>query len=165
MKFLLLLTLLATPVFCQSLPIERGWKRIKVFKTDRRYVEKILGGSNPRTVNSEVSYSTKDGLFHFVYAVSPCSDKGDGRFRVPKGTVLEYNIFFKNGIALSEFKWNSKLYERSPSPDQPGIYYYNNLENGIMFSTDIRDGVEKVLVVYFNRTQRDISRLTCKGLN
>jgi hypothetical protein len=158
----LLLVLFATPTFARMSPIEEGWKSIKVFKANRNIVEKILAVPSEKIISTETSYRTKDEIFHFVYSASPCSNKGDGRFNVSKDTVIKYEIFFRNGIPLSELKWNKKLYKRSQSSDQLGVFYYGNTSKGVLLETRFQDDVEKVFVVHFDGSAKEASRLTCK---
>ena len=162
MKLLIIILILAGQSLAQDKPIENGWEGIKVFRTTRAEVERILGVPSENITSVETSYRTKEGIIHFAYSHAPCSDEGRGRYTVHENTVLGYMIFLKDGIDLSKFRWDRKLYEKYKDTELLWLTHYRNPKDGIRFTTEFRGDVEKIFTIYFEKTVECSKKLTCE---
>jgi hypothetical protein len=67
--------LLISFIFCgQECSIEKGWKGILVFKTNRIEVEKSLG--KPKYDDGRTSYETEDAIINIYYWLCTFIQKG-----------------------------------------------------------------------------------------
>jgi hypothetical protein len=145
-------------------PIENGWKGIKVFKSTRSEVERLYG--KPAEESGEAIYRTEDGVIRVIYSSDKCKKASFGRgdFNVPPDTVLEYDVFLKKSIPLSELKWNKIDYERFEDPHILGLIHYGNLKAGIRFTTGLQDDkTEAVGTFSFEGTVEQVNRYQCKA--
>lgn len=166
MKIIFIILFAVTPYFAQSCPIENGWKGIKIFQTTRLEVEKVLGVPSEEINAVETSYRTKEELIHFVYSHSPCSNAGDGRFTVPKDTVIGFRImlgFLEYEKKLSDFKWNSDLYEKWEDTHQLWHVHYHNPKDGIrIIVVKVRSEPERVQSISFEPSKEQTAKFACK---
>jgi hypothetical protein len=107
LMILALMTLFSSVALGQNWKIEDGWKNIKVFKTDRSEVEKLLG--NPVEINKrETTYKNGNVLIRIYYSAEKCCDPeyyGCG-YNIPKDTVFSYEVIYSAEVIL---KQNVKL--------------------------------------------------------
>ena len=159
--FVLLLLAFALPSWSESL--EDGWKGIQVFQSHRADVERAF--VKPIEGDAlEARYETKDALIHVLYAAGPCTALKTltGRYNVPAGTVIEYDVVPKGDLRLKDLGWKRELYERRPDPHVVNMAQYDNRRTGIWLTTRTEsDKIEIVSSIYFERTTELSSRFGC----
>lgn len=148
--------------------IEDGWKGIKSLKTDKATAEKILGKpsyvGNPETRGtSHHEYETEEATVQINYSTEPCKKNfgGRGDYDVPKDTILTYSVFPKNNIKLSDFKYNRQKYLQFERGQEYFDFEYENDDDGITFSTKIRDGIEYIYHIRFDPKIKNINYREC----
>ncbi len=163
MKFTLSL-LLVSIIFIFPDCIEKGWKGISVLRTTRDEVEKILG--QPIADDGvHVSYRTDDSLIHITYSDLPCSNTKSfgGNFNVQQNTVLQYWVVVKKEIKLSEFEWQSDLYQRLEDSHVQNWVEYFNAKNGVGLRTaKLQNGDELVDIIRFSPTVEQNAQYRCE---
>jgi len=164
MKFILgSLTILFLFMFPDC--IEKGWKGISVLRTTRDEVEKVLG--QPIDDDGlDVSYRTEDALIHVTYSNLPCSNAKSfkGNFKVQQNTVLSYRVVVKKELKLSEFEWQSDLYQRGEDTHVQNWVEYFNAKNGIGLRTEkLQGGDERVFIIRFDPTVEQNAQFRCEN--
>jgi len=144
--------------------IENGWNSFVVFKTTRAEVENVL--KNPDDNNGKVTYETESGLVHVEYSAEPCSADswGRGKFNVPKNVVLWYQVVLTKDLELGKLSWKPELYERVPDPHMKDMFGYFNKRDGIVVFTKMRDQVETVVSITYERSKPLSEKFKCDKL-
>lgn len=161
MKLLFIIFCLITSVTAQTHAIEEGWKGIKLLQTSRAEVEHILGVTAEEINPVDVSYRTKEGLVHIAYSHNPCSNDGDGRFKVARDTVIGYRVSLKR-FNFADLEWSKELYDRHQDTHSLNLTHYYNSKDGIRITTNKTGQKEMILTIYFEGTRELSSKFLCK---
>lgn len=148
------------PVVCGG--IEEGWNGIKPLITDAKTVENILG--KPEISGNYKNYKTSDAFIQINYSTNPCQkDKlNRGKYNVPEGTVLDYNVFVKKGLKLTDLEIDLKKYRRIDDSELLNVTHYYNNKEGLQIDVQIQNGVEYVGVLRFKPNEQNTKSLKCK---
>jgi hypothetical protein len=145
--------------FFLNCEIEKGWKEIKVFQTNQKQVEEILG--KPIRNEGKVTYETDEALVHVTYSGAPCSDKP--KYDLPKETVLWYVVVLKKDKSIKNLRWQKDLYEIVEDTHELGYVYYTNKKDGVRVTTKIyTDKREEVVDIGYESTPELTSKFACK---
>jgi hypothetical protein len=150
------------PALTQDGPIEEGWKNIRVFETKRDEIEKRFG--KPTSLDDGLMiYNTADGNLVVVYSEGPCvkSTFGRGIYKVERGTVIDYEVYFKQPLPLLELKRKPDDYSRRPDDHRIGVITYFHREGGIWITAFERDKKELVSGLWFMPTFQQKKHYSC----
>lgn len=161
MKSIVLVFCLAIASIGQT-PFENGWRGIELFKTTRAEVERTLKPAKIEVTAFEISYRTQEYVVHVKYAMDPCSNTGWGRFSVPKGTVIGYEVNFSEPIPSKDLIWDPTVYERTVDKEVLPFRYYENRPRGLSVTAIAdRDGSEAVQSIKYYPSKIIISKFRC----
>lgn len=145
--------------------LEDGLQGIKVFETQRAEVEKRFKGSRNEE-DGYVKYLTDEFFIKVIYSTEPCSAPGtvSGGFKVPKNTVLEYNLRPREDLLLKDLDYQPSLYSRYEDGHVIGFINYYNKRDEIRITTFMtgHQKIEKVRSISFGRTADQASAFACK---
>lgn len=145
--------------------IEGGWKGIQVLKTERTEVERLLGRRPAEEVNGEARFVTDEAWITVLYSTEPCSESKTlrGGFKVPRNTVLEYDVVPRGDLLFRDLGRRADLYSRWEDDHVIGFVHYYNKKSAIRLSTrvDSAKKLEYVHRIYFGRTEEQKSALAC----
>lgn len=165
-SFIFLLLFFAVVAFSQTNvqkpSIENGWKGIMPLKTDKAFVEKLLGKSRQVDDKGIHSYKTDEALVDVSYSTSPCADDQDkrGRYNVAENTVLGYIVRPFARIKISDFRFKRENYYYSSEDLKRGAYY-RNAEDGITIGVHIIEGIEYIAIIGFNPSKQNSNEFKC----
>ena len=142
--------------------LDRGWVGIKPLKTDKRTVDKLLGAAIIDDVG-DYHYNAQNASIRIRYSGAPCQNLqfGRGMFNVPRDTVLQYTVRFKNRTPISSLEFDRKKYVRDTGGDVTFVVGYNNPSRGVEVEAEIEQGQEYVHAIHFNRTPEDAQKFKC----
>jgi hypothetical protein len=176
MKFLFLtiifLTVFELPVFAQAaeskFALDEGWKGIRVFKTARSEVEKLLGKPF-KEENGTFWYDTDDARLSFIYSGNPCyaPETLMGRFNVKAETVLQYDVRFSKVITTRDLGMDLASYKRFEDRHNLGRanWSYKGKTDIFVETLALSDpGKDIVRTIYFGRTPEQIAKFECQKL-
>ena len=143
--------------------IENGWKSIKLLKTDRKTVEKILGSPKASRGNA-YNYKATDFFIQIRYSTGNCNENNyeKGNYDVPADTVISYQVVLNQDLKLEDLKFQREKYERQVSPEQSKLIYYINKSDAILIAVSLVDGIEYVGQIYFDPSPADRKMFECK---
>jgi hypothetical protein len=152
---------------CQTTKLESSWKNIKVFKTTRDEVEKLLG--KPVDRDGKISYETADALIYIYYSGAPCGNSdiyGQG-YNIPKDTVFSYRVILRKEVKVSELEWDENSYQQEQDEQHlPEYAYYYNAKAGIYITTvktDLQDNTYQIVKsIEFGRTKEQDIEYKCR---
>lgn len=137
-------------------------------KTSKIEAEKILGkptyiGKPEVRGTGHYEYETEDATVQINYSTEPCKKNygGRGDYSVPKDTVLGYIVVPKKSIKLSDFKYSREKYEKIENKGEYTDYFYENADDGIIFSTKVKDNVEYLYHISFDPRIKNIGYREC----
>jgi hypothetical protein len=164
MRKIILTLILILLLYSQQFEVEKGWKEIKVFQTNRTQIENILG--KPEKEDYEVTYQTNDNWIKVIYSNEPCSDvkTKKGRNNFEKDTVIEYEVFFYKDIEISDLKFDKDKYERFQDPHLLNLIYYDNVIKGITITAFNTGEIERVSYITYLPTKEQGLQFHCKEL-
>lgn len=163
MQYFLLLVIFVSCISSQNYPIENGWSGIVVFESTQPDVENILG--KPLKDDGTITYKNKDVIFRVAYSGSPCSNDGRGRFKVSKGSVINYEVILnQKEIYLDEIKWDKEKYERYEDKHILGLTHYYSSIYGIRINTIKTSKRERIQYISFEPTVKLTEKFSCKNI-
>lgn len=137
---------------------DTGWRGIVPLHSTRLDVEKLIGP--PNTPNGSMyDPRSSDGVVDRVfvqYSTGYCTKERKGGYNVPSGTVIQIAITWNKRQDFCELQIDESKFEKSLDSEIPGIVYYSNMEEGIMYT--VEDGKLKE-TLYFS-SKKD-SHLKC----
>jgi len=155
--------LAAFRVHGQEQSIEDGWKGIKVFKTTRAIVEKLLGEPSPESGKVFTIYPHPEAHVSVIYSNSRCSAVPNAAtYDLEKGTVLEYMVNLRTPIPLADLKWKKDDYGGGPDKHRLGLHHYTNTDGSVWITTRMIDGKELVQGYWFNNTLEQRKSHSCE---
>lgn len=162
MRVLVLIILLNSPLFCQT--IENGWKGIKPLGTSKRTVEKLFGKAEIDD-NGYYRYRFGDTFVRVNYSTAPCTDNPyeRGRFNVPEDTVLDYYVVPKELSLLSQLKFNREKYYKDVSGDTNSILLIND-DDGVIIGIQEQEGIEYLAGLDFMASKSLTEKFKCKEI-
>lgn len=153
---------------CQNNKVEDGWKKIKVFETNRIEVEKILG--TPINNGFRTSYNTSEAIIHIDYSGVRCgnSEEYGVGYDIPKDTVFSYLVYPKKKPKLSDLNWDKNSYEREQNKHHsPAYVYYYSATHGIYITAvkiDLQNENSQIVKsIRYGRTQKQYSKYKCEN--
>ena len=126
----------------------RGWRGVIPLHSTRSDVERAFGPPD-----STGFYDFKTESAEFFYSAGPCVNG----YKVPKDTVISIRVIPKGEMRFSDLKLNRRRFRQSRDPELPGLFYYNNDDEGTM----IHVSGGSVVDITFGWAKRD-RRLLCK---
>ena len=143
--------------------LEKGWKGIKVFESNKSDVERVLG--KPVEEDSvEARYDTTDAVIRVLYSAGPCVDTEtlSGGFKAKAGTVLQYEVNVKkNKLYLKDLNLPFEEYTRHENTHVVGFVEYYNKEHAIRVVTFLRKSGEEVRTIRFYRSEKKRLAFKC----
>lgn len=134
------------------------WKQIRLMRSTRNDVEKLLGRSKYRGYSA--LYDLEDGVLHIeYYPFNSCTQTG-ADLRVRRWTVVEIIFEPDNPAKLADLNLDLKKFRQvKESPDVPDLVSYLHEEDGVDYTFDTNDNTLNN-VRYFPGKRYD--RLRCK---
>lgn len=151
-------------VYGQESSIEGGWKKIKVFETKRSEVEKIFGMPGKELNKIYTTYATPEGNVAIIYSNEPCdgTESNKTHYNLEKDTVMDYRVYLKKPIPLSELKWRKGGYRRVADPHRLDIFIYDNRVDGVWVTVGLVDEIEMAGSLWFYSSDQQKCRYRCK---
>ena len=164
---------------CFGQKFEDGWKQIKPLKSDRSFVDNVLGVAELDQNDGFYRYVTPDSVIRVAYSIGPCLEDNSypgnnrGEYDVAEWTVLHYEIFFRNPVPIKEFSVNLKRYELVRIQVGTSLYYseYVSKNRSLTEKSGISimllgDGAwplpkEQVVRLTYNGDEEDLKAATC----
>lgn len=144
--------------------IENGWKGIKVFETNRDFIEKRFGTS--KNDSNQAIYDTEDSFIRVIYSKGNCADlkSSYGRYKLEKGIAMYYWVNLKKHISVSDLNWNKRLYKRVEDRHVIDDVHYFSREKGITITatTDEND-IEFVHSISYSPTASQYESYKCEA--
>jgi hypothetical protein len=110
----------------------KEWRGITPLVSTRLDVERILG----KPVTDKDVYDTPDGRAVITYSDGRRCEEGlPGLGNIPRDTVVEISLSFKNPVKLSALLLPGREYIQTRAVHTPHVYYSDKVE-GVQFSTD-----------------------------
>ena len=167
MKIITIFFLFFSLIFLQGQKIEDGYKGIKVFKTSRAEVEKLLGKPTKKD-GRKISYETSDAFIRIHYSGETCGDPayyGKG-YNIPQNTVFSYEVNFKKKKYLSELNWDKDSYEVEKDQHMKTQFYYYNGRAGVLVRSkrsDLRnESSEYIINIRWIGTKKQDLKYKCE---
>jgi hypothetical protein len=130
------------------------WHGIKVLRSTRSDVEKLIG--NPMEPNGNI-YDLKDERVTVFYSGGSCAKGWPFGWNVPEGIVIGITVYLKKTPMLGDLGVDLSEYKKFNDPHDGGVTYYSNAEKGISIMTN-SDG--KVVDIQYSHSRKD-SHLLC----
>lgn len=117
---------------------EKSWRGIVPLHSTRLDVEKLIGP--PNTPNGSMYDPgaldpTVDRIF-VEYSSGYCTKERKGGYDVPTGTVIQIAITWSKKQDFCELKIDESKLEKSLDSEIPGLIYYSNMEEGILYTVE-----------------------------
>lgn len=160
MHILILIIYISSIVSCQT--IEDGWKRIKPLKTDKASVERLFGKAEI-TNDGFFRYGTDDFSIVVNYSTAPCEANvlSRGRYNVPKDSVLNYIVYIKKPVEISNLKFDRRNYYRDTKGDLENNVLYVNKDGSIIIGSNFQEETEYGGTIYYKPRKEDIEQFKC----
>jgi hypothetical protein len=144
-------------LFCLLLVSEskaKSWRGIIPLKSTRADVERLLGRPNAKYQR----YQIENEEATVTFSKGECAEG----WKVPRDTVLNMTITFKQRRTLSDLKVDLTKYERFTDPHVSHVYY-SNREEGVMYEVFEGNSADTgaILDVYYQPTRKDERLLRC----
>jgi hypothetical protein len=129
------------------------WRDLSPLHSTRSDVERFLGP--PKTPSpSALIYKTETEAVTVRYARGNCN-LDDSGWRVPLDTVLDINVAPLVTVLLSDLDLDLSKWERAESSHPENLFYYTDLEDGVILETKLQDGCERVVSIKYGASRRD----------
>jgi len=108
------------------------WNGIRPLHSTRADVERIFGPNVRACKTLWCIYNLKDENVWIQYAAGPpCGQERENAWQVPRDTVIEMNVRFKQDRPLSELKFDLSKFVKTVDEHLIGWIYYTNFDDGI----------------------------------
>lgn len=130
------------------------WRGIKPLHSTRADVKRLLGPSVGQCEDPNCLYVLENETVFIIYATgAPCNvDDAASAWNVPRDTVIEITVHIKgrDGRPLSELRIDECKYKKIADPENPGLIYYINGEDGVGIEVG---GDRYYAITYFQEAQ------------
>ncbi len=160
MYILILMLFLNSIVMCNS--IEDGWQGVKPLTTNKTAVDKLWGTPKIND-NGFYGYTTENAFIQVNYSIAHCEgNKYEGdEYNVAKNTVLNYTVYFKKKIKLSDLEFEREKYIKETAEHLTGVSYYISENEGVRISVQSQEGVEYIDAIGFKPNQKNAGLFKC----
>jgi len=133
----------------------KDWRGVIPLHSTRSDVERLLGKPNSRYQRYVIGNEEAE----IRYSGDRCVNGWD----VPRDTVIDIAITFKNRVKLSDLKIDLVKYETFNDPQVTSHSYYSNGDEGLRYEVFDGAGEDKGLILeaYYEPTREDLHRLRC----
>jgi hypothetical protein len=132
------------------------WNGIRPLHSTRADVERIFGPNVRACKTLWCLYNLKDEIVWIQYAAGPpCGRERESAWQVPRDTVVEMNVNFKQERLLSELKFDLSKFVKTVDDHLIGWIYYANFADGIR----VEGGEQTASVVNYFAEAKDRSLL------
>lgn len=132
----------------------QGWHGIVPLRSTREDVRRLLGSPAELGQRSYDLYDLANEVAYISYSSGPCN----GRWNVPRGTVISVSVAPKTELLVADLRLDEGGYKRRTDPHVSGITYYTDEEAGVT----VEAAGDKVMKVYYDPAARD-NHLRCPG--
>jgi hypothetical protein len=113
-------------------------KEIKIFKTNRSELEKMLGilaeSEIDRAWGIEADYWLNETSVSALYSKGPCSSESEDGYNVDKGLLVDFRVNFDEPLDISLFTYDLARFDKYELEDVIGLFTYTNERAGIRMS-------------------------------